>query len=1097
MDTHSPPDDPLDKARDQVLVDNTAQTVFKHLEALENKRARIMSRWVWELLQNGRDVAPAGGGLAIELSVDKEHLVFRHNGSHFTEAEIAHLIYHGSTKQSGAGTVGHFGSGFISTHLISRRIRVRGGMRDGRHFDFVLNRAGSSPESLSQAMYQSWEEFKSSLGTSHSTDGAGFTTEYAYDLGDDTSTAIKSGVSALRACAPLVLAFNPAISSISIGYDGDELLYKRAERQDLGDSIALHRIQRREARGEHVDHYVAMAEKEGLAVAIQLVESGDKLSLVRDRVIPRISLAFPLSGTEEFCFPAIVNSESFVPTEDRDGIFLGTGDNAANRLNMKLTEEACDLLLALMSVATKQRWAGAHALAKLPDLGRNNWLDENWLSVTIRDKLINQLRGHDLLINLSGGEIAPLDAWIPFGTGAVDQAELWQLTCDLRAAPARLPAREDTIPWAENVSSWIRFLEKRVEELPEVWTVRKLAYHVARLGSMGGIEQALVDGADTLGWLNKLHALIIKAGQISLFDELELLPDQVGKLKKRKEISKDAGIGERLKDIAELVGIDIRGRLLHTGILSRELVDLLPQKNERDLLSETLEELKGKAGKNSAPNADFKEANLKLFAWVAENNYIDFLDGYPALTELSSEDSYQFLHLTRSLNEDTPLAPHGCWPQAASEFIALFPKQYVLLSAYYAHCQDANLWANLASYGYVRTSPLYASSEQISRFLPDEPLPETVKGENHQTTDVVDTNQIAFLTKKDVGLIDTARKSKSKALGLLNFLVSFILTEDPGAFIPSESDCECGKSHRYYPAGWLIPLRDRRWVPLDANRAETPNAQSLSSLLQGSNEMIQTLSAGKPAQLLKTIGVSVADFLLRTVAEEETDRISLALSMTEIFEAAGRDQQRIGLIAEEISSNPEILDQIEEGRRRRERIHRNQFVGASVEKLLAQALSSSGLNVTRTGVGSDYEVESDVVDDAGEVLLKINKGTTSYLIEMKATTGADAKMTVKQAETATKNKASFVLCMVTLPDRQVTEDIVRQNARFVFDIGERLEPLWLEYDTIEALKKDAKTLSGDIELVIIEAETRFKVGIDTWRSGSPFEEAVKIFLGEK
>ena len=38
----------------EVAYDNNAQEVFKKLEEFDNKRDSLVSRWVWELIQNGR-----------------------------------------------------------------------------------------------------------------------------------------------------------------------------------------------------------------------------------------------------------------------------------------------------------------------------------------------------------------------------------------------------------------------------------------------------------------------------------------------------------------------------------------------------------------------------------------------------------------------------------------------------------------------------------------------------------------------------------------------------------------------------------------------------------------------------------------------------------------------------------------------------------------------------------------------------------------------------------------------------------------------------------------------------------------------------------
>ena len=57
----------------------------------------------------------------IEVSISQTEIRFRHDGRPFTRKEILSLIYHGSTiPQAGDDLLGKFGTGFLSTHLLSR-----------------------------------------------------------------------------------------------------------------------------------------------------------------------------------------------------------------------------------------------------------------------------------------------------------------------------------------------------------------------------------------------------------------------------------------------------------------------------------------------------------------------------------------------------------------------------------------------------------------------------------------------------------------------------------------------------------------------------------------------------------------------------------------------------------------------------------------------------------------------------------------------------------------------------------------------------------------------------------------------------------------
>ena len=67
----------LKNPRDRVLVDNTAQAVFKHLDRIEDNRAALGARWIWELLQNARDAA-SGQGVRIRILLTETEFRLEH-----------------------------------------------------------------------------------------------------------------------------------------------------------------------------------------------------------------------------------------------------------------------------------------------------------------------------------------------------------------------------------------------------------------------------------------------------------------------------------------------------------------------------------------------------------------------------------------------------------------------------------------------------------------------------------------------------------------------------------------------------------------------------------------------------------------------------------------------------------------------------------------------------------------------------------------------------------------------------------------------------------------------------------------------------------
>src|SRR2546428_4819525 len=128
--------DSLEHERIEVFARNNAQEILKALQKLEERRGRYWARWLWELIQNARDAHHLDRRMNIEITVSHTEIRFRHDGRPFTRKEILSLIYHGSTKpEAAAPLLGKFGTGFLSTHLLSPTVQVAG----------TLDQSGRSP----------------------------------------------------------------------------------------------------------------------------------------------------------------------------------------------------------------------------------------------------------------------------------------------------------------------------------------------------------------------------------------------------------------------------------------------------------------------------------------------------------------------------------------------------------------------------------------------------------------------------------------------------------------------------------------------------------------------------------------------------------------------------------------------------------------------------------------------------------------------------------------------------------------------------------------------------------------------------------------
>lgn len=377
----------------------------------------------------------------------------------------------------------------------------------------------------------------------------------------------------------------------------------------------------------------------------------------------------------------------------------------------------------------------------------------------------------------------------------------------------------------------------------------------------------------------------------------------------------------------------------------------------------------------------------------------------------------------------------------------------------------------------------------MQRFLAEAGLRER-DDESHRSTSEVEVSDIAFLTEEDIGLIDTARKSKTRAVQLIRFLIESVVREDTHAFEQLPVQCECGEIHRVFSAAWLIPLHDRKWIPTANARSTLVSAESLADLLAGQPDLVELLGGDDGTRLLQALEISSADFQLRAVATEELQRIRLVRSMGELARAAGGDIQRVEMLTREIRDHPEIFDAIQEAKVRREKVQSNQKLGQMVEDLLQEELTAHGLIVRRTGVGSDFEVDSDFTAGDEEVWLEIADDRTSVLIEVKSARSDRVRMTPTQANVASREHARFALCVVPLPDDSPTRELVRERSKFVFEIGRKLEQPLRAYSSVMNATNGARRSSGDIDVEITEGQVRFAVSQQIWLNGLDLHDAV-------
>ncbi|MEB2589563.1 ATP-binding protein, partial [Bacillus cereus] len=113
------------------VLDASSNTIWDELkkirESSETEKKTIRRRWIWELIQNASDCTPKGKKIDIKIDYSNNQIIFSHNGLPFSYENLLDLITQISSKQSSEEKkTGKFGTGFMSTHLLSEIVQIEG-----------------------------------------------------------------------------------------------------------------------------------------------------------------------------------------------------------------------------------------------------------------------------------------------------------------------------------------------------------------------------------------------------------------------------------------------------------------------------------------------------------------------------------------------------------------------------------------------------------------------------------------------------------------------------------------------------------------------------------------------------------------------------------------------------------------------------------------------------------------------------------------------------------------------------------------------------------------------------------------------------------
>lgn len=202
-----------------------ADKIKCRLHDLQKTIENNLGRWAWELLQNAKDSISdeADRDVCVQIELNNDSVIFKHNGSFFTELDIRGLINQISSKEVEEGeqtrNTGRFRTGFLTTHMLSRKVRVSSIVKtlDDKlySFNFLLDREGKTTAELAPKVEMAWIGFQESTQEVDSDyDENKFNTSFCYLLETDEQKDIANkGIVEFSKLIPYVLTFIPKLKA--------------------------------------------------------------------------------------------------------------------------------------------------------------------------------------------------------------------------------------------------------------------------------------------------------------------------------------------------------------------------------------------------------------------------------------------------------------------------------------------------------------------------------------------------------------------------------------------------------------------------------------------------------------------------------------------------------------------------------------------------------------------------------------------------------------------------------------------------------------------------------------------------------------------
>lgn len=1034
------------KERELQRSESEARDIIHDIDRLNTFPENKKSRWVWELLQNAKDVATEEG-VNITYELKNDEIIFSHNGSAFETKHLVALLHKTSTKSLSGddGTTGKYGTGFVTTHILSKKLTINGihqRKEDAtlRRFVLEIDRTAATLEEakaleeMKQALLNAFQQIDEIVDNPAENINDSLHS-FTYPLSVTSKRYAISGLEELENNIPFVLLINKKekkhINSVTIIKDGVTKVFQINPVPSSIDGLNYIEVENNSG--------ILYKETESIIFGLPVTTNNGIYSIESIDGKSVLYKEFPLIGSENFHLPIFVQHKNFKPTEERDGIRTkkeddntqdATADN--NRFYLK---EFIEEYLKFISTLIDSNCDNLHylALSGLPEFVEK-YHNEEWYLDNIQKPIRTLISEKAIVKNANGNLSLIKEARFPIIDLAAD-TEFFELLKDL--IPNQIPSSESLKDWNKIINqeyhNWNSEVTISLEQLlnglpnsvdftkPEMYQKLKKVYH------------------------------FLEVKNSKLGESYPIYLNEKNEFKTRLKVSQYPEIDDEIKYVSRKLG--------------------------RDLDAEFLNKRLGKVN-------DIKEFNLPEFYKSLNSDLISPLK----FEEATDEQIGAILHINTLFRSDR--APRReQWLDIIKELLPekISGKKVILIDYENFH-YPAELWTakylcwliqkeqNLNSFAqnYFQNNEdiaynwlssfinyINSSRDDIKGFITKYKVIPMQNGDfaydsesifQEEDTKYFDENLKDIV--KDYCKYDVRSFLVSNKLDISNFRtasISIITDKIDNLFLDPNIQTKVSKDGQLHQ----VFLEINNWYEKHSD------ASTYLKTFGSKRDMLYVISLGdgfsKQIMALKQSGKSMEDIA-------ELAKINLSAS----------EMRELERVVNELGTN-ELLKKADEMIILKEQREKWKQIGKTAEDAFKKVFSNLAIDIeiTNPDVGKDFEL-----------ILKSDKFSVEIknVIEGKP----NVRMSILQGRTAVREKDNYALCVVTRPDdiTEITEEYFIKNAKFVKDIGYQIGDKIINWDNgLDNLSK-----SENINVILDQKTESVYVNKSIWSNNTPFEE---------